>query len=101
MKGTKRRELQALLQTLCSNVYFQPPASVRMSYPAIKFARDDLRNTHANDEVYQQSQFYVITVIESDADAPIADKVSKLPTARFDRRYTADGLYHEVYRIYY
>jgi len=33
-------------------VYFQPPSSVRMNYPAIVYVLDDIKNTFANDGVY-------------------------------------------------
>ena len=29
--------------------YFQPPSSVKMKYPAIVYALDDIENTFAND----------------------------------------------------
>ena len=36
--------------------YFQPPESVKMSYPAIVYSLDDIDKTYANDGVYLSSE---------------------------------------------
>lgn len=97
----RRLELHELLVELLGsrNVYYQPPESVSMNYPAIKYSRNDIRNNFANNGVYMQQYAYEITVIDEDPDSKIVDKVSKLPTARFERHYTADDLNHDVYQI--
>ena len=96
-----RLELHELLAELLGsrNVYYQPPESVRMKYPAIKYSRDDIQNTFANNNVYMQQYAYEITVIDEDPDSEIVDKISKLPTARFERHYTSDDLNHDIYKI--
>lgn len=97
----RRLELHELLAELLGsrNVYYQPPESVRMNYPAIKYSRDDIQNTFANNNVYMQQYAYEITVIDEDPDSEIVDKISKLPTARFERHYTSDDLNHDIYKI--
>lgn len=84
-----------------SDVYFQPPASIEMSYPAIKYELSDIRNNFADDDVYKQSYFYEITLIDYDPDSEIVSKLSKLPKIRFNRHYKADNLNHYVFTIYY
>lgn len=98
-----RLQLQSELEELLGsrNVYFQPPASVQMRYPAIVYSRSDIENKHADDSVYNQTYFYELIVIDEDPDSEIVSKVSKLPTCRFDRHYTADNLNHDVFTIYY
>ena len=56
--------LQAQLEQLLGspNVYFQPPESVKMNYPAIVYALDDLKNAHADDGVYLSYKRYSVTV---------------------------------------
>lgn len=83
------------------NVYFQPPESVKMKYPAIVYSRNRIDNEHANDGVYIQSPSYAITVIDKNPDSEIVDKVSRLPMCRFDRHYIADNLNHDTFTIYY
>lgn len=97
----KSQELQSLFMQFCSNVYYQPPESIKMSYPAIKFKRSDIRNTFANDNVYKQSHFYEITVIDYDPDSMIVEQLSQLPKIKFDRHYVFDNLHHDVFTIYY
>lgn len=99
----RRLELHELLVELLGsrNVYYQPPESVRIKYPAIKYSRDDIQNTFANNNVYMQQYAYEITVIDEDPDSEIVNKISKLPTARFERHFTSDDLNHDVYQIFY
>ena len=98
-----RLDLQAELEELLGsrNVYFQPPASVRINYPAIIYTRSDIDNTFADDSVYMQSHFYEVTVIDEDPDSKIVDAVSKLPTCRFSRHFTSENLNHDTFIIYY
>lgn len=98
-----RLDLQAELEELLGsrNVYFQPPASVRINYPAIVYTRSDIDNTFADDSVYMQSNFYEVTVIDEDPDSKIVDAVSKLPTCRFSRHFTSENLNHDTFIIYY
>lgn len=99
----RRLELhEKLVEILGSrNVYFQPPASINMSYPAIRYVRSDINNNHADDLVYAQSRKYELTVLDFDPDSDIVTKVSQLPTARWIRSYQADGLNHDIIEITY
>lgn len=92
-------ELEELLGT--RNVYYSPPASVKMQYPAIVYSRSDIDNAHANNSVYKQEYAYEITVIDRDPDSEIVKKVSRLPRCRFNRHYPSDNLNHDVFTIYY
>lgn len=98
-----RLELQTELEALLGsrNVYYQPPASVRMKYPAIVYSRNNIENRHADDTVYMQAHSYEIIVIDEDPDSEIVEKVSKLPTCRFNRRYTSENLNHDAFTLYY
>lgn len=81
--------------------YFQPPATVKMKYPAIVYALNDIENTFADNRVYLSSRCYSITVIDSDPDSELIGKVASLPTSRFNRHYTKDNLNHDVFEIFY
>lgn len=98
-----RIELQDELEKLLGskNVYYQPPESVKMDYPAIVYHRSDIGNDFADDLVYKQSHFYELIVIDKNPDSEIVEAVSKLPNCRYDRHYTADNLNHDVFTIYY
>ena len=83
------------------NVYFQPPSSVRMNYPAIRYSLANIDNVHANDGVYAQHRSYDVTVIDANPDSEIPDKISRLPLCSFSRHYTADNLNHYAFTLYF
>lgn len=99
----RRLELHEVLCNVLGsrNVYYQPPASVKMQYPAIVYSRKDIYNRHADNDVYKQDHAYDITVIDKNPDSLIVEEISRLPKCRFDRHYTADNLNHDVFTIYY
>lgn len=98
-----RLDLHALLVSILDsrNVYYQPPNNVHMEYPAIVYEREDIENAFANNNVYAQGNVYSVTVIDEDPDSEIVQKVSKLPTAKFNRHFTSDNLNHDVFTLHY
>lgn len=98
-----RLELQTELETLLGseNVYYQPPSSIEMNYPAIVYSRYKIENKSANNQVYRQLHAYQIIVIDEDPDSEIVEKVSKLPKCRFDRHYVSDNLNHDTFILYF
>ena len=72
-----------------------------MKYPAIVYALDDIENTFANDGVYLSARKYSVTVIDSDPDNSLVDKVASMPTSRYNRHYTKDNLNHDVFEIFF
>ena len=98
-----RLELQSLLESILGsrNVYFQPPETVRMSYPCIVYQRNDEVNQFADNRPYVHDKQYILTVIDKNPDSVIPDKIAELPRSRYDRHFTADNLNHDVFTIYY
>lgn len=98
-----RLELQQILESILGtrNVYFQPPPSLQMGYPAIVYKRDSLDTKYANDLPYAHTKRYLITVIDRNPDSAIPDKIRRLPMSSYDRFYTADGLNHDVFRLFF
>lgn len=98
-----RPDLQTMLEKLLGsrNVYFQPPASVKMKYPAIVYSLGDISNNHANDNIYIQFTNYNLTVIDEDPDSEIVGVVSKLPRCRMGTHFASDGLNHYPFTLYY
>ena len=99
----RRLELSALLRnTLGSdNVYFQPPETVKMKYPAIVYSLDNIQNVHADDGVYLSHRRYSVTLIEKNPDSPTVERLSALPMCQFNRHYTSDNLNHFVFTLYF
>lgn len=98
-----RPSLQEFLEKILGseNVYFQPPPSVQMSYPAIKYSRTEIENKHANNIVYNQHTAYQVIVIDSNPDSPIVKKISMLPLCKHKSNYKSDNLNHDVFTLYY
>ena len=98
-----RLELQSKLEELLDsgNVYYQPPSSIKMSYPAIKYSKNDIRSDFADDQAYQLQNCYEIIVIDKKPDNPVIDKLLALPYCSFNRHYSADNLNHYVLTLYY
>ncbi|MCM1363392.1 MAG: hypothetical protein NC215_00210 [Ruminococcus sp.] len=98
----KRLELQALFEEILGsrNVYFQPPPTIKMNYPAIVYALETIENMHADNLVYKQDKVYRVTVITYDPDSEIIDKVSTFPKCRFARHFKSDNLNHYIFTLY-
>lgn len=95
----RRLELHAVLKTITSNVYYQPPAT--MAYPCIKYQPDNARSEHADNIPYRYSQRYQVTVIDRDPDSAIFHSVKKLPASAFNRFFVTDNLNHFVFTLYF
>ena len=98
-----RLELQSLLEkTIGSqNVYYQPPASYRMRYPAVRYERTDIRVNRADNLHYTQTTGYLVTIIDQNPDSELVEKISKLPMCRFERHYAANNLNHDVFLLFF
>lgn len=99
----KRQQLQSKLEELLGsrNVYYQPPASVQMQYPAIVYSKVDIESTFANNAKYLNKPLYNVVVIDRLPDNPVIEKILELPCSVYDRFYTADNLNHDVIKLYY
>lgn len=83
------------------HVYFQPPPTVKMVYPCIVYRRDSEHTKRADNILYGRRKRYSVTVIDRNPDSQIPDKVGDLPLCRFDRHFTANGLNHDVYQLFF
>lgn len=98
-----RLELQTLLEEILGseNVYFDPPESKKMSYPAIRYSRNRINNRFADNSVYKQDLRYEVIAIYRDPDSDLPLKISRLPKCAHDRAYVADNLHHDVFTLYF
>lgn len=103
MQKAKRLELQSKFEELLGNehVYYQPPASVKMVYPAIKFSKTKIDSKYGNNKKYINKTLYDVVVIDPTPDNPVIEKLLELPLSSHDRWYVADGLNHDVIKLYY
>lgn len=98
-----RLELQSKLEELLGskNVYYNPPESVKMEYPAIRYSKKKMDIRYANNAIYSKMNCYEIIVISRRPDDPVIDKLMGLPYCSFDRPYIANNLNHDVFTLYY
>ena len=100
----RRFKLHEALESLLGNdhVYFQPPESLKMEYPCIRYKRDTGYTRYANDMPYNFKTRYSITYITRDPDDPFVEKLAyAFPTIEHDRFYTMDNLNHDVFTLYF
>lgn len=100
---SRRLNLHLLLKQITgtNNVYFQPPPSVCMSYPAIVYSRNNIDNRTADNSQYTLQVQYTVTVIDPNPDSELVMKIAKLPMCTFSRHYASDNLNHDVFTLYY
>lgn len=84
-----------------SRVYFQPPESVRMEYPCIRYSKSVPDLKRANNKIYNGTDCYDVVVIDYDPDSDIPKQIlESFPMCSPGRPYTADNLYHTPLTIY-
>ena len=99
----RRAELGKIFREILGNgnVYFQPPSNTQMRYPAIRYERSEMAVKQADNGNYNRRIRYMVTVIDSNPDSEIVNRVSMLPYCYFDRHYAQDNLNHDVFEIYF
>lgn len=99
--GKSRLELQTLLELVCPNVYFQPPADLQIEYPAIVYKMDRANTQFADDRPYNVTKQYSLQLISEDPDESIFDALAALPLCAHESHFVAENLNHEVFNIYF
>lgn len=84
------------------NVYYQPPASVKMQYDAIRYSLGGKDIKRANNAIYQTTNQYDGVLITRNPDTTIPDQLlSHFQMCSFGRPYVADNLNHFPFTLYY
>lgn len=99
----QRLKLQTVLESLLGsrNVYFQPPPSIKMKYPAIVYERDAAETKFADNNPYSFTQRYAVTLIDPNPDSEFIEELAALPRTVFSRHFTTADLNHDVFTIYF
>ncbi|MCM1577930.1 MAG: hypothetical protein NC078_03925 [Ruminococcus sp.] len=102
MTGRRYKLHEMLTEALGSgSVYYQPPESLKLKYPCIVYEMSGMKRVNADDSCYKADRSYKVTFISKNPDEETVDKLSKLPLCSFNRFYTADGLNHYVFVLYF
>jgi len=100
-----RKELDAELRTLLgsTNTFFQPPASIKMKYPAFVYSYDTPLVVNADNKIYNITDRYSVTYIDTKLDMDkIKSIIQHFPMCSLNRApYAVNGLYHAVFTLYY
>lgn len=100
----ERMKLHSELKDLLGskNVYYQPPETVKLSYPCIVYFKDGDSVMHADNKSYIEFNRYTVTHIGHDPDTDICHRMlERFDRCRYDRRFTADNLTHDTFDLYY
>lgn len=82
------------------HVYFQPPASVLMKYPAIRYSLNNIESIFANNGLYNNRPSYQVILMDEKPNSEYVEKILQLPYCRFNRHYKANNLNHFEFIIY-
>ncbi len=96
-----REQLQAKLETILANVYFQPTDNVQMAYPAIVYERARAYTEYADNDPCWVVKQYQLTLISRSPDVAAFDAIAALRMCTHERFYVADNLNHDVFNIYF
>ena len=98
-----RLQLQSKLEELLGNknVYYQPPESLKMEYPAIRYSKSKIESVNADNIKYSNYTRYEIIVIDRRPDNDVINKILSLPLSSYDRHYTSDNLNHDIITLYF
>jgi len=85
-----------------SKLYYQPPESIKITYPCIIYQLNNIDITHANNATYRIKDNYIVTIIDKNPDSKIPENLMKVfPTlCTFNRFYVSDNLNHWVFNLY-
>lgn len=100
----QRVDLHTILSQILGDnkrIYFQPPASVEMNYPAIVYHRDNIDIEHADNKSYTKTTRYQVTVIDRDPDSDLPGKIADLPMCSYSRAFKSGGLNHDIFQLYF
>lgn len=100
---SSRIELQGKLEELLmsEHVYYNPPASLKMEYPCIRYSRKDIESRFADGTPYSLLPCYELIVIAKQSDHEVVNDLLMLPYCTYDRHYKSDNLNHDVLTIYW
>ena len=90
-------------------VYFEPPQNIIMQFPCAVIRMGTISSRSANNRVYKLNNSYELIYIRRQFDDPMVNKIlvgdsehePPFSMIRHIRHYTADGLHHDLYKLYF
>lgn len=98
--ATTREKLYYMLQEISgyeNRVYFNPPESVKVTYPCIVYSLLDITQFHADNRPYFGYDSYQVThIYASIGQHELTRRLLEQEGFSFSRSFRSDGLYHDV-----
>lgn len=83
------------------NVYFKPPESIKMEYPAIRYSLKGVDVKKADNKKYMASKRYTLILMDKNPDNIFVDKLLDLDFCTLSSTYTTNNLNHYVFELYF
>lgn len=84
------------------NRYFQPPETIKMTYPAVVYDLYRLNQRFANDKSYRKLPCYSVQIISRSSNIDyISLMLDSFQYCSLERVYVADNLQHYSFVLYY
>lgn len=98
-----RKELSTILKGIIKNVYYMPPANIKMEYPCIRYRLVRDRAFFGDNKRLLSFNTYELTLIDLEPDSVYIDPILELEYCSREPggEYMSDGLYHNVFRIFF
>lgn len=96
-----RTQLQALLEGIVSNVYFQAPGAQAMVYPCIVYKRVVGDAKYADSIQYFGKRAYEVTLISRSPDDPAVASLQNMQFCSHTRTFVYTNLHHDTFKLYY
>lgn len=95
-----RMDLDKTFRSLCPNVYFQTPESMKLKYPCIIYTMNTIKTQKADNRSYTMNVAYSVRYVTRDPDDPVIFQIAELPYCSMGNHYVKDNLHHYPYTIY-
>jgi hypothetical protein len=86
-------------ETGIQHVYYDPPESMFIEYPAIVYKKTAMPAKYADNKKYINHIAYEVKVICEDPDSTYVDIVNSMRYSSHNRHYVADELHHDTFTI--
>lgn len=84
------------------NVYFDPPESIKISYPCIIYNKSTKDSRYADDRNYLSRTRYTVTYIDYSPDSDFTNSIiNEFKYCNSDRFYSESNLHHYVFTLYW
>lgn len=90
-----------LEQAFGCKCYFQPPETLKLTYPCVVYAFERFDTRRANNLNYIINERYKISFLHKDADnGTVKQVMRKFEKIAHVQHYITNGVYNDVYFIY-